>query len=72
MIDINSDVSAEEDGVDDGDSGNDKDVEVDSADDQDPSEHVKEVEEIEGDKTPEEADDDTSEDTEVPDGQCED
>ena len=56
----------------DGESGNDEDVEVESADDQDPGEHVEEVEEIEGDKTPEEADDDISEDAEVPNGQCED
>ncbi len=72
VIDINSDVSVEEDGDDDGESGNDEDVEVESAADQDPGEHVEEVEETEGDKTPEEPDDDASEDAEVPDGQIED
>ena len=72
VIDINSDVSVEEDGVDNGESSNDEDVEVESADDQDPGEHVEKVEEIEGDKTPEEADDDASEDAEVRNGQCED
>ena len=50
MIDINSGIS---DGVNDGESGNDEYVEVESADDQDPGEHIEEVEEIEGDKTPE-------------------
>jgi len=72
VIDINSDVSVEEDGDNDGEMLRYKDVEVDSADDQDPSEHVEEVEEIKGDKTPEEADDDASEDAEVPNGQYED
>ena len=72
VIDINSDISVEEDGINDGDSGNDKDVEVESADDQDPGEHVEEVEEVEGDKSPEEADVEISEVAEVPDGDCED
>ncbi len=72
VIDINSDISKEEDVDDDNESGNDEDVEVDSADDQNLGEQVEEVEEIEGDKTPEEADDDASEDAEVPNGQCED
>ena len=52
--------------------GNDEDVEIESADDQDPGEHVEEVEEIEGDKKPEVAEDDTSEDGEVPNEQCDD
>ena len=72
VIDINSEDSVEEDGVNNGESGNDKDVEVECTDDQDPGEHVEEVEEIEGDRTPEEVDDDISDDAEVPDGQCED
>jgi hypothetical protein len=71
-IDINSDISVEEDGDRYGESGNDDNVEVESADDQDPDEHVEEVEEVDGDKTPEEADDDISEDAEDPDELCED
>ena len=50
VIDIKSDISVGEDEVDNGDSGNYKDVEVKSADDQDPCEHVEEVEDIKGDK----------------------
>jgi hypothetical protein len=71
-IDINSDISVEEDGDRYGESGNDNNVQVESADDQDPDEHVEEVEEVDGDKTPEEADDDISEDAEDPDELCED
>jgi hypothetical protein len=73
-IDINNDISVEEDGdrYGYGESGNEDNVEVESADDHDPDEHVEEVEEVDGDKTPEEADDDISEDAEDPDELCED
>jgi len=72
VIDINSEESVEEDGDDDHESSIDEDVEVESADDQDPGDHVEEVEEVEGDKTPEEADVEISEVAEVPDGDSED
>ena len=72
VIDINSDVSLEEDGDSDGESGNDEDVEVESADDQDPGQHVEEMEETEGDKSLEDADVEISEVAEIPDGDSED
>ena len=70
VIDINSEESVEEDGDDDHESGIDEDVEVESADDQDPGEHVEEVEETEGDKSLEDVE--ISEVAEVPDGDSED
>ena len=72
VIDINSEDSVEEDGDNDGESGNDEDVEVESADDQDPGQHVEEVEEAEGDKSLEEADFEISEVAEVPNGDSQD
>ena len=70
VIDINSEDSVEEDRDNDGESGNDEDVEVESADDQDPGQHVEEVEETEGDKSLEDVE--ISEVAEVPDGDRED